>query len=290
MVDEVPVVKALIKDEKGRLLMLKKSSQYDWMADKWEQPGGKIEEDEDRFEAARREIETETCLEVEDFEDLVRIEIEDKEEKVNCYVVFTDDFSGEVELSDEHQDSKWILRQEALDLDWHRNAEYILPVIEYLEEYREGERNYGEEDEIDVVKLLIRNGEGKFLAVQKTPKVKVSSGESYPLYGRMSGKWELPGGKFKSSDNRFDAARREIKEELGIKLENLKDAVREEIEEENSVNTWILFTEDFWGEIEISSEHEDYRWVKPDEYAELNWHQDAGYGLPPMRHLKDYLQ
>jgi 8-oxo-dGTP diphosphatase len=289
MTEEVPVVKALIQDEKGRFLMLKKSSHYDWMADKWEQPGGKIEEGEDRFEAAKREIEAETGLEAKNFEDLVRIELEDGEDKVNCYVVFTEDFSGEVELSDEHQDSRWITREEALHLDWHRNAEYILPVIEYLEEYLEGERNYGKGEEIDVVKLLIRNSEGKFLAVQKTPKVKVSSGESYPLYGRMSGKWELPGGKFKSSDNRFDAARREIKEELGIELENLKDVVREEIEEDNSVDTRILFTEDFRGEIEISSEHEDYRWVTPEEYAELDWHQDAGYGLPPMRYLEEYL-
>lgn len=286
---KVPVVKALIQDENGRFLMLKKSSNYDRMGDKWEQPGGKIEDGEDRFEAASREILAETGLETENFEDLVRIELEDENDLINCYVVFTDEFSGETKLSQEHQDFSWINSEEALRLDWHRDAEYILPVIEYLEEYLEGERQYSKGDEIDVVKLLIRNEDGKFLAVQKTPKVKVSSGESYPLYGRMSGKWELPGGKFKSSDNRFDAARREIKEELGIQLGDLKDVVREEIEEDNAVSTWILFTEDFKGEIEISSEHEDYRWVTPSEYAELDWHQDAGYGIPPMRHLKDYI-
>lgn len=286
---EIPVVKVLIQDQNGDFLMLKKSSHYDWMADKWEQPGGKIEEGENRFEAARREVKTETGLEIKELEDLVRIEIEDDREKVNCYVMFTQRFSGDLKLSEEHQEWKWINKNEALNLDWHRNAEYILPVIDYLDEYRNGERNYGEGDEIDVVKLLIRNEEGKFLAVQKTPQVKVSTGESYPLYGRMSGKWELPGGKFKSSDNRFDAAKREIKEELGIEIKDLKDIVREKIEEENSVDTWILFTEDFSGEINISKEHTDYRWVTPQEYIELDWHQDAGYGIPPMKHLEDYL-
>lgn len=288
MAREIKVSKILIQDEEGRFLMLKKAGHYDFMADKWEQPGGKLEGDEDRFEAARREVRTETGLEIESFEDLVRLEIED-DELINCYVLFADEFSGEIQLSEEHQDYRWVSKEEALELDWHRNAAYILPVIECLENYRDGSKDYCSGEHIDVVKLLIRNDEGKFLAMQKTAEDKVSSGEKYTLYGRMAGKWELPGGRFKGSSNRFEAAKREIEEECGIRIKNIKDVVREEIEEINSVNTHILFTDDWNGEIELSKEHQDFKWVRPEEYLHMDWHPDAGYGYPPMKHLDEYI-
>ena len=287
--DEITVSKVLIQDDEGKFLMMQKASHYDWMADKWEQPGGKLEGDEDRFEAAKREIRAETGLEAKDFEDLVRLEIEDSNTLVNCFVLFTDEFTGQLSLSEEHQDFRWVDREEALELDWHRNAAYILPVIEYLDEYRE-EKIYGTGERIDVVKLVLENDEGKFLAMQKISEDKIHSGHKYSLYGRMSGKWELPGGKFKESSNRLDAARREIKEELGIELGELRDVVREEIEEKNQVNTFIVYCSDWEGEIQLSKEHQDYKWVSEEEYKGMDWHQDAGYGYSPMAFLDDYLK
>ena len=288
MKNKTKVAKVLIRNEYGEFLMLKKSSDYDWMADKWEQPGGKLEKGENRFDAAKREIKGETGLEIGDMEDLVRLEIENKK-TIECFVMLADDFSGQVELSEEHQDFKWIAREEALNLDWHRNAAYILPVIEYLEEYKE-EKKYGEGEKIQVVKLLIENSEGKYLAMQKTAEDKIHSGHKYTLYGRMAGKWELPGGRFKGAGDRFEAARREIKEESGLDLGKMRDVVREEIEEENRVNTHILFCKDWKGEVKLSKEHQDYEWVTADQYKIMNWHQDAGYGYPPMKFLDYYLK
>ncbi len=286
--EKINVVKILLRREDGKFLMLEKASSYSWMADKWEQPGGKIEEDEDRFEAARREVREETGLRAENFEDLVRLEIED-DELINCYVVLTEDFSGTLELGEEHQEFRWIGEDEARELEWHRNAAYIIPVIQYLEEYRE-EKDYGAGEEIQVVKLLIENEEGKFLAMQKTAEDKIHSGHRYTLYGRMAGKWELPGGRFKEADDRLEASRREILEETGLKLGEMEDVVREEIEEENRVNTYIIHCSDWEGEVKISKEHSDFAWVSPEEYARMNWHQDAGYGYPPMKFLEDYLE
>lgn len=283
MGEKTQVVKTVVQNHDGEFLVLRDSDKK-----KWELPGGKILGDEERFQAGERELEEEAALDSRDFEDLVRIELENREH-INCLVVYTENFSGEVELSGEHSKYAWIKPEELTELDWHRDAEYNLPVLRYIQSYREKSGDYSHGDRIDVVKLLIRNSEGKFLTVKKTSKEKVSGGEKYALYGRMSGKWELPGGKFKNSSGRFSAAKREIKEELGLELENLQDVVREEIEEENTVNTWIMFTDDFSGEIDLSKEHEEYRWVNPNEYAEMDWHQDAGYGLPPMRYLEDYL-
>ncbi|MFB6199630.1 MAG: NUDIX domain-containing protein [Candidatus Nanohaloarchaea archaeon] len=290
MTEEIPVVKILIKNQDGKLLMLRKSSENGFMSEKWEQPGGKIQEDENRFKAAKREIKEETNLEIGRPEDLVRLEIEDDEKLVKCFVMYTSNFSGDIELSEEHSDYRWTDKDEALELDWHKDASYILPVIEYLEEYRESKKNYGTGDKIKVVKLLIQNDEGRFLAMQKTAEDKIHSGHKYTLYGRMAGKWELPGGRFKESNNRFDASKREVKEETGLDLGKLEDVVREEIEEENDVDTFIIHCKDWKGEIQLSKEHQDYKWVTAEEYKKMNWHQDAGYGYPPMKYLEEYLQ
>jgi len=283
MGEKTRVVKTVLQNQDGEFLALK-----DLKKDQWELPGGKILGDEDRFQTAEREVEEETNLESMDFEDLVRIELENGEH-INCFMLYTENFSGDIELSEEHSEYRWITSEEFTDLDWHRDSEYNLPVLRYIESYREKSSNYSQGEQIEVVKILIRNSEGKFLVVRKTSKQKISGGENYALYGRMAGKWELPGGKFKESSDRFSAAKREVKEEVGMELENLRDVVREEIEEENAVNTWIMFTEDFSGEITLSKEHQDYRWADPDEYADIDWHQDAGYGLPPMKYLEDYL-
>ncbi|MFB6216199.1 MAG: NUDIX domain-containing protein [Candidatus Aenigmatarchaeota archaeon] len=125
-----------------------------------------------------------------------------------------------------------------------------------------------------MVKTLIRNDDGKFLAMKKSHLEKVSSGERFKKYGRMSGKWELPGGrigKVLGESNRFEAARREVMEEAGIELLEGKDVVREEIEEVNDVNVYIVFYDkDQWrGEVETSEEHLDYNWVTPKEYVHI---------------------
>jgi 8-oxo-dGTP diphosphatase len=147
MTERIDVVKLLIENEDGEFLMLKKSSDYDWMAEKWEQPKGKIEDGEDRFDAAKREVKEETDLDLESVEDLIRLEIED-EKLINCYVMYTEEFSGEVNIDQEHQDFQWVSREDAIELDWHRDASYILPVIQNLEVYRD-EKDYGKKKNLE---------------------------------------------------------------------------------------------------------------------------------------------
>lgn len=289
---KVPVAKGLIENKNGEFLMLKKADDYDFTAGKWEQPGGKVEEDEDRFKALKREIKEETGLEIESSEDLVRIELED-ENHINCYVLHSSDFSGEIELSEEHEEFRWIRPENFSELEWHRDSAYVLPPGVYCEKYLENERNYGSGMEIAVVKALIQNREGKFLAVKKSVIEKVSSGQRFKKYGDMSGKWELPGGRVgkRKDEDRFEALERELKEELGIEVSGGIDVVREEIEEENTVDVFIVLLrpEDWSGSIELSEEHSKFVWVRTDEYLELDWHKDAGYGYSPMAFLDEYL-
>lgn len=293
MTEEIPVAKGLIQNEKGEFLMLKKADDYDFTAGKWEQPGGKIEEDENRFGAFRREVKEETGLEIGEMEDLVRIEIESKE-KINCYVIHTEDFTGETELSEEHSEYGWFTAEDFMDKEAHRDSAYIIPAMKYCEKYLKNERDYGSGMEIAVVKALIQNEEGNFLAVKKAVIEKVSSGQKFKKYGDMSGKWELPGGRIgkRKDENRFKALERELSEELGIEVSGGIDIVREEIEEENTVDVFIVLLrpKDWDGDIGLSEEHSEYRWVDAEEYLGLDWHKDAGYGYSPMNFLKEYLK
>ena len=289
---KIPVAKGLIENENGQFLMLKKADDYEFTAGKWEQPGGKIEQGENRFEALKREVKEETGLEIEDSQDLVRIELED-ENHINCYILHSSDFSGEIELSDEHEQFRWVRPENFSELEWHRDSAYVLPPGRYSEKYLEKERDYGSGMEIAVVKALVQNEEGKFLAVKKSVIEKVSSGQRFKKYGDMSGKWELPGGRTgkRKDEDRFEALERELAEELSIDVSGGIDVVREEIEEENTVDVFIVLlrSDDWSGSIELSEEHSEFEWVGPDEYFELDWHKDGGYGYSPMEFLDEYL-
>lgn len=126
---------------------------------------------------------------------------------------------------------------------------------------------------IDVVKVIVENPEGLILAVREPE----------------SGKWELPSGKMEGSEDRFEAAERELQEEVGLHSSNFDDVVRVEVEDEGTVNCFIVYTEHD-GNPEINTQELDkLRWVKPEEYKELDWHADSGYGIPPVEKLEKYL-
>lgn len=140
MTDKIEVAKVLIENDEGKFLALQKSDSYDWKAGKWELPGGKIEEElgEDRLDAARREVKDEAGLKVKSLVDAVRVEVgEFKPGKpaVNCFILYSDSYSGEVQLSEEHQNYEWVTAEEFKRMDWHRDAGYVIPSMTYLKEY-----------------------------------------------------------------------------------------------------------------------------------------------------------
>ena len=130
-------------------------------------------------------------------------------------------------------------------------------------------------ERIDVVKIVIRNDEGLILAVREAE----------------SRKWELPGGKIKDSETRFEAAERELLEETGLESSNFEDVVRVEVEDKDCVNCHIVYTDHPGAEsVEVDGEElDDFKWVRPEKYKELDWHADSGYGIPAIEKLDKYL-
>lgn len=140
MSDTISVVKALIRNDDGKFLVLQKADRYDHMGGKWELPGGEIEA-EDRFAAARREVQEETGVTVANGEDVVRVEVE-SEECVNCFIVYYTVSDPDVVLSEEHQGYRWVVPDEFRVMDWHADAGYALPAMAYLEKYLSEDKHY----------------------------------------------------------------------------------------------------------------------------------------------------
>lgn len=135
---------------------------------------------------------------------------------------------------------------------------------------------------IVVSKALIQNEEGEFLVVR----------EAEDRDKDTAGQWELPGGRVKIGEDRFEAAKREVKEEIRIEPEDAEDVVRIEVESDHLVSCYIVHFNEFSGTPEIGEEghHSEFRWVEPEEFLEMNWHSDAGYDIVPMMYLEEYLE
>lgn len=119
-------VKASIKDDDGRMLLLKEKD------GSWELPGGGLEHGEDPKEALSREINEETGLTVEWISDqpetfwTVRKQVGSPTLKWFAFVVYEAKVSGEFRpdpASDEAQEAKYFSRDEARTLNLHGNTQ-----------------------------------------------------------------------------------------------------------------------------------------------------------------------
>ncbi len=109
-------------------------------------------------------------------------------------------------------------------------------------------------------KSVIFNKQEKFLTIRRT-----STALSNP------NKWDLPGGDLDFGEGPINGMIREIKEETGLEVGDLKPF---------DVHSYINKIDDFWvtiayktksnsNKVVLSYEHDDFKWVTPEEFLKL---------------------
>lgn len=237
-------IAATYNPEKQKYLLLKKAEDHP-DAGTWEFPGGGVEKGETPEEAALRELKEETGLKgsLEGFGDVYSREVKGKQVEFHAFLVEVE--SENVELSEEHQDYKWVSKDEIMDKNTHDGYELVLESIR---------------DEIQggVAVAVPRRGDGKLLAVKR------SENES------STGFWEFAGGEIEKDENREEAAVRELEEETGLtgRIERRGRFYFSKGERGKwRIYPHLINVEN--PEVELSHEHSEYRWVKPSELEEM---------------------
>lgn len=123
----IKVVAALIQKE-DKILIAKRSTGDINVLGKWEFPGGKVEENENEFQAIEREIKEEFELEIRAKEFLINNVCTYPNKTVDLRLYYCEYISGEFKLHD-HFEYKWVDKKELLNYDL---ALADIPLAEYI--------------------------------------------------------------------------------------------------------------------------------------------------------------
>jgi len=106
------------------------------------------------------------------------------------------------------------------------------------------------------VGVMILNREGKVLLGKRHE-------DPSKTFFKLTGTWTMPGGKLRYGESFEEGAKREVKEETGIKLNSVKViAINNDINEYAHFITISLFSDNFEGEPQV---------LEPDEIIEWKW-------------------
>ena len=113
---------------------------------------------------------------------------------------------------------------------------------------------------IEVVAAVIFR-EGRVLCVQRP--------ENAREY--VSLKWEFPGGKIEPGENREQALRREIREELDVEIENLEYFMTVEHTYPDFHLVMHSYTCSIAKGVPVLKEHVALKWLRVEELDQLDW-------------------
>jgi len=126
----IEVVAAIIEFENKLLAFQRGPAKYEYVANKFEFPGGKVEQGEDHKLALARELKEELELdaEVNDFIMTIEHHYPDFSIKMHCFLVHLDQFQGQLT---EHSSYAHVSLSDADQLDW---IEADRPILDHLKE------------------------------------------------------------------------------------------------------------------------------------------------------------
>ena len=111
-------VKIILQNKEGKYLVILRSAiKYPEAGAKWEIGGGRINPGTPLLENIKREIQEETGLEIRDEVKLLDAQDILRPHKHIVRLTYSGFADGEVVLSDEHTDYKWVSKEELMSLD-----------------------------------------------------------------------------------------------------------------------------------------------------------------------------
>ena len=124
----IEVVAAVLRNKGDFLAVQRAPSTLNYVSEKWEFPGGKVEAGETLVAAISRELDEELRIIVNEPKFLLTIEhsYPDFDITMHCFVIEVP--TRELELT-EHIDSRWLAKERLWDVDW---AAADVPAVEKL--------------------------------------------------------------------------------------------------------------------------------------------------------------
>lgn len=118
-----------------------------------------------------------------------------------------------------------------------------------------------------VVKTIIYNNDGNVLVLKRNKKTTV-----------FPGMWDLPGGKIEFGENFHQAVSREISEEVKLNVALNPNPVFGwtgiAYNKDTQFFGYLFIAKYVSGDVVLSNEHTDYKWVNHAATKRLNMHQD----------------
>lgn len=125
----IEVVASIILREEKVLCVQRPDNSKEYISRKWEFPGGKVEQGEDRIQALKREIFEELHIEIQSIEFLMTVEHTYPDFHLVMHAYTCEISSGGPVLT-EHVGLKWLSVDELDQLDW---AAADIPVVKHLQ-------------------------------------------------------------------------------------------------------------------------------------------------------------
>lgn len=110
------------------------------------------------------------------------------------------------------------------------------------------------------VKILLRNGEGKFLVLRRS-KIK---------YAEVGTEWDIAGGRIEAGDTLLDNLKREVKEETGLEIKYEPRLVTaQDIFKKDKHVVRLTYVGMADGDVVLSEEHTEHKWLSLEEISKL---------------------
>lgn len=116
-----------------------------------------------------------------------------------------------------------------------------------------------EDQKTTIVKACIRNENGEFLVVQRSPEDKL-----------FPDAWDLPGGRIDVNETAEEAVRRKVSEEVALEIEAAEEMATYDLVDKDTALEFIVFDAAVYpGDVVINlEEYSDFKWASMVEILE----------------------